>query len=160
MPENVRTSYEYKNEFMSFVITPDHSGGGVAWRYCSGVNLQRFLPITKGRHGLGSNPAMRGLQIVKCGVRDIVLSKGATSKSVRGINCPGIASTKDTWYTEFLLIENAPASLPEEIITFCAPDLLRSIFKACMLELQLPEKLPSAGELQVFIEGLVDKYGR
>jgi hypothetical protein len=57
-------TYDYINGFMYFVIRPDKSRGDGTFIYCSGVNLFRFLLITKGRHGLGSNPAMRGLQLV------------------------------------------------------------------------------------------------
>lgn len=153
-------TYEYINDFLFFVIRPEEGRGSGVLSYCSGVNLERFLPVTRRRHGLGSNPALRGVQIVKCGVRDIALAKGATPRAERGLNCSGIAPTKDTWFSESLLIENAPVSLPDEIMAFCVLDLLRSIFKACMLEVELPEKAPAPGELQVLLEGAVAKYGR
>lgn len=156
---NTQKSYEYINDFLFFVIRPDENRGRGAFIYCSGVNLFRFRPITKGRHGIGSNPAMRGLQSANHGVRDLALSKGATPKTIKGNDCAGIAPTKDNWYTELLLIENASESFPDEIINYCAINLLKRIFKACMLELQLPDKLPRPDELQEFIKTLCMKYG-
>lgn len=152
-------SYEYMNDFLYFVIRPDESRGKGALIYCSGVNIVRFSPITKGRHGIGSNPSLRGLQLVNLGVRALALTRGATPKALRGNDCAGIAPTKDTWYTELLLIENASESFPGEIINYCVINLLKKIFKACMLEVHLPEKLPAPGELQDFLEPLCRKYG-
>jgi hypothetical protein len=149
-------SYEYKNDFLYFVIRPDESRGKGALIYCSGVNVVRFSPITKGRHGIG-NPSMRGLQLVNLGVRALALAKGATPKALRGNDCAGIAPPEDTWYTELLLIENAPGSFPDEMVNYCVINLLRKIFKACMLEVQLPQKLLAPGELQILIESLAQE---
>ena len=128
--------------------------------YCSGVNIVRFLPITKGRHRPMSNPAMRGLQLVNVGVRAMALSNGATPKALRGNECAGIAPTKDSWYTERLLIENAPESLPDEIIHYGVINLLKKINHAILLGAKLPDELLKPDELQVFIGNLCSEYGR
>jgi hypothetical protein len=155
----MQDSTEYINAFLYFVVRPDKRNGEDLLIYCSGVNVSRFSPITKGRHGIGSNPSVRGLQLVNHGVRALALSKGATPRAIRGDNCAGIAPTMDTWYTELLLIENAPASFPDELINYCVITLLRKIFNACMLEPQLPGSLLKPDELQLFIETLCSKYG-
>jgi len=155
---NTQQSHKYKNDFLYFVMRPDESRGKGALIYCSGVNVVRFSPITKGRHGIG-NPSVRGLQLVNLGVRALALSKGATPKALRGNDCAGIAPAHDTWYTELLLIENASMSFPDEMINYCVINLLKKIFNACMLEVQLPEKLLTPDELQDFLEPLCRKYG-
>jgi len=152
-------SYEYINNFLYFTVTADNRNGKDILVCCSGVNVDRFSPITKGRHGIGSNPAVRGLQLVNFGVRDLALSKGATPRALRGKDCGGIAPTIDTWYTERLLIENASGSFPDEMIKYGVINLLKKIFKACMLDLQPPDTLLKADELQLFIEKLCAKYG-
>lgn len=157
---NTQQSHKYINEFLYFVISPDKSRGDGALIYCSGVNVSRFSPITRGRHGIGSNPATRGLQLVNLGVRNLALSKGATPRALRGNDCAGIVPTEDTWFTELLLIENASESFPDEMINYCVTNLLKKIFRACMLEVQLPEKLQTPDELQDFLEPLCRKYGR
>ncbi len=154
------STVEYINEFLYFVIRPDEKRGEGVLIYCSGVNIFRFLPLTRGRHGQDANPAFRGLQILNHGLRTLVLSKGATPKTIRGTDCAGIAPTQDHWYTELLLIENAPESLPDEIINYCPMNFLKKIFNACMFEVKLPEKMPEPFELQTFIESLCVKYGR
>ncbi|HKN19377.1 MAG TPA: hypothetical protein VJW95_06230 [Dissulfurispiraceae bacterium] len=151
-------TYEYKNYFLYFIIRPDESRGPHAWTCCSGVNVYGFLPITKGRHGLYANPSQRGLQQLHHMVTDFAASRGGKSRIIGGTDCAGIVTSKDFWYSDVLSIESASDSFPEELITFCVINLLRIIFNSCMLELPLPEKLPGPRELQVFIEGLCEKY--
>jgi hypothetical protein len=153
-------THTYINDFLYFVVRPDESRGKDVLICCSGVNLERFAPITKGRHGLSSSPAIRGLQIVRLGLSALALSNGATPKTFRGIECAGLAPTTETWYVDVLLIENVPRSFSAEIIEYGVLKLLESIFKACGMELILPDKLPEPDELQKFIEEQCRKYGR
>ncbi len=148
---------EYINEFLYFVLRPEKERD--AFIYCSGVNLFRFLPITKGRHRPMSNPVMRGLQLVNIGVRALALSRGATPKAIHGDYCSGIVPPDNGWYKEVLLIENATATLPEEVINYCAAELLRKIERAIMLGAELPERALKPDELQLFIEEMCNKYG-
>jgi hypothetical protein len=154
----MQTSYEYKNDFLFFVIRRDESRGAGALVHCSGINAVRFSPITRGRHGIG-NPSIRGLQLVNLGVRALALEQGATPRALRGNDCAGIAPPEGTWYTELLLIEHAPDSFPGEMLNYCVINLVRKIFKACMLEVQLPDALPGPAELQDLLEALCRKYG-
>jgi hypothetical protein len=150
-------SYEYINEFLYFVVRR-HDRGQNAFLYCSGINFDRFLPITRGRHRPMSNPAMRGLQLVNLEIRSLVLAQGATPRAIRGIFCDGITPARDLWYKEQLLIENARGSLPDEIIRFGVPHLLKKIDRAIMLGAELPEDLLTPPDLQVFLEALCKKY--
>ncbi|MGC2062568.1 MAG: hypothetical protein WA610_06285 [Thermodesulfovibrionales bacterium] len=154
------TRREYINDFLYFVVRPDESRGSGTLIYCSGVNLDRFTPLTKGRHGLSSNPVIRGLQIVRQGVSSLVLSKGGTPRIIRGKDCAGIAPTEDTWYSELLLIENASESLPADLIDFCVRSLFAKIFISSTTELQLPDKLPGPVELQQHIDALCRQFSR
>ena len=155
--EGDKASHSYINDFLFFVIKPDQSMGAGSYIYCSGAEIFRFLPITKGRHGLDSNPAMRGLQLVNLGVREMALSREATIKPVSG-DCAGIAHNSGAWYSERLLIENAPASFAEEVITYGVINLVKKIIRACTLPDVAPYTMLQPDELQAFIEGLCDKY--
>ena len=140
-------------------MRPDESRGKALLLCCSGVNIERFAPITRGRHGLSSSPAIRGLQIVRLGLSALALEKGATPKTFRGKECAGLAPTTETWYVDVLLIENAPELFPDEIIKYGILKLLESIFRACRLEIILPDKLPEPAALQEFIEEQCRKFG-
>ncbi len=156
---NENKSYEYKNDFLFFILRPVSSGGGNTYLYCSGINIDRFLPITKGRHRPMSNPAIRGLQLVNLGVRALALEHGATPKTLRGNECAEIIPVKDSWSAEQLLIRNVPESLPDEIISYCVINLLKKIDRAIILGATLPDKLLGPDELQQFIEAMCAKYG-
>ena len=153
------SAFQYANDFLYFLLRPERSRVENAMMYCSGVNVSRFGPITRGRHGIGANPSVRGLQLVNLGVRDLVLAKGATPKAIRGDVCVGIAPTTDTWYTEALLIENALGSFLDGLIDYAVINLPLKIFNASMLYPPLPDKLLKPDELQGFLDGLCRQYG-
>lgn len=153
------TGREYRNDFLYFALFPDTSGAEQTVIYCSGVSTTRFLPITKGRHRLGLNPAVKGLQLVNIGVRDLALSHGSTPRTEQGNDCPRFANPAEVWYSERLLIENAPAPLLGEVIQYAVIHILRKIFKAIMLDPDLPEVLLPPEELQALLERLCMQYG-
>lgn len=142
------------------MVKPDEGRGADTLIYCSGVNLDRFAPLTRGRHGLSSNPVIRGLQIVKQGVSALALSKGGVPRIIRGKDCAGLAPTADTWYSELLLIENTAALSPAEIIDYGVRNIFAKIFISSTTELQLPDALPAPDELQQHIDALCKKFGR
>lgn len=153
--------YQFFNDYMYFVLKRDPGRGEQAFLYCSGVNLAGFLPLTGGRHGLASNPALRGLQLVNLDVRALAISRGATPKALRTNESCAVTPKKGEWYSEVLLIENAPVTFPEELINSAPANLLRKIARACLLEhLSLPGEGAGPGELQSAIEGLLKEYGR
>lgn len=153
-------SYAYINDFLYFVFRPGENLGKGTFIYCTGVDLYRFTPITKGRHRPMSNPVMRALQLVNLDARAMALAKGATPKAIKGEHCTGVVPPSNGWYKEMLLVENVPDSLPDEIISHCVVHLLKKTFKAMgMTEVELPDKLLRPDELQVFIEGLCREFG-
>ncbi|MBI4686371.1 MAG: hypothetical protein HY756_01065 [Nitrospirae bacterium] len=149
---------EYKNEFLYFTVRSDEGRENNTIIYCSGVNYLRFLPITKGRHGLCSNPSIRGLQQLRHDISALALSHSATPIAVKGRECAGISPLKDAWYVEGLVIENAPLSLPEEIINYAPLSLIKKITNACLLDVAMPDKLPKPLELQAYLDELCSKY--
>lgn len=151
-------SYEYINEFMFFVIRPDEGMGEGASKYCSGINMTRLLPITKGRHGMGPNPAARGLQMTNLGLRDLAIANGITARAARG-HCAGIAPTMDTWFAYPMMIKDMTPSFAKEVLEYCPLTFLKKLSNACRLDFQLPDKTPGPDELQSFIEALCRKFG-
>jgi hypothetical protein len=106
-----------------------------------------------------SNPAIRGLQLVNLGVRDLALSKGAVPRALRGNACAGIVPLTEQWYKELLLIEKAPESFPNEIINYCVINLLKKIVNSCLLNVKPPETVFIPEELQAYIENLCKEFG-
>ncbi len=150
--------YEYQNDFLFFIVRPAPMRDDGSLLYCSGVDLYRFLPITKGRHRPMSNPAMRGLQLVNLGVRALALSSGATPKSLWDNKCAGLVPVREGLYKERLLIEKAPESFPEELIKYCVINIMKKISNASLLGETMPETVLEPDKLQEYIEELCRKY--
>lgn len=146
-------AHEYINDFFYFVVRADNAEGKEGLVCCSGVNIDRFAPLTKGRHSFASNPVIRGLQLVKHGISALALSRGAIPKFVRGTQCAGIVSTEETWYTELLVIEKAGNLSADEIIHFGAENLLEKICTGLRLERPL-EGASTPGDMQTYLERL------
>ncbi len=150
---------EYINDFLYFVFISDKSRGENAILYCMGVNLDRFLPITKGRHRPLANPARRGLQLANHRVRALALEKSAIPRAIKSNDCSEIVPKSNGWYRDKLLIENVSQSLPQDILDYVVLNLLQRIMNSCQLSEQLPDILPNPEDLQVYLESLCDKYG-
>ena len=156
---NMQKSFEYINEFLYLVVRPDESRGKGALLYCSGVNVTRFMPITKGRHGMGPSPCARTMQLTNLGVRDLAMAKGATARAIRGNHCAGIAPNMETWFTQPFLVENASDTFPEEMRDYFVMTFLKKLSLYIRLDFQIPESVPDAEGLQVYLEGLCKKFG-
>ena len=144
--------HAYINDFLYFVVRPQKKEDKDVLIYCSGINVTRFLPLMQGRLGLGSNPIVSGLQLVKYDLCALAISRGAEPKEhYCNIDCARTAPTKEGWYTEPLLIENPGALTPEEIVGFAVGSMIKRINAASLSDHQLPDHLPP-GELQTHIE--------
>ena len=145
--------HEYINDFIYFTVRPDRRGDRDVLIYCSGINLDRFLPMTRGRLGLGSNPILSGLKLVKYDLCTLALSHGATPHDYCGhSDCFGIAPTKEAWYSEALLIENPGNLRPDEIIRFAVGNMVKKIINTSLSDHQVPDLLLKPDELQPHLE--------
>jgi hypothetical protein len=146
--------HQYVNDFLYFVVRPENRGDKDVLIMCSGVNLTRFSPITKNRYGIGGNPILSGLQLVKYDVCSLAMSRGAVPRDIWGYHCDGIAPTQEAWYAEPLQIENADHLSPEEIISFGVRNMLQRVIACTRLGYQVPDKLPEPAELQEYLEDI------
>lgn len=151
-------SHEYLNDFLYFVIRPDENSTNGDLICCSGVNVNRFTPITKGRHNPMSNPAIRGLQLIQYDIMALAIEHGTSAKPIHGYKCNELPPTEEIWSTECLIIENPPPSLADRILNHSVLELLRKIDRASMLGATLPDKLLRPDELQVFLKSMCDEY--
>jgi hypothetical protein len=151
-------SRKYINDFLYFVIKPDKDEDNGNLICVSGVNVDRFTPITKGRHNPMSNPAIRGLQLMQYDIMALALEHGTTAKTFRGYKGRGLPPTEELWASECLLIKNAPPSLPDKIINHSVVELLKKIDRASTRGATLPDKLLKPDELQMFIESMCNEY--
>jgi hypothetical protein len=152
--------YVYSNRFMYFIFGKNESDP-TQWLYCSGVATPQFLPITRGRHGLASNPAMRGLQITDLDLVRQLIDRGATTASVKGNPCDKHVPKTGDWYRQLLSVKNADEHVMSEVVGQCPLRLVSSIFKACMVsDIALPEVAPSAEEFEKFLAAACEQYSK
>ena len=146
--------YQYINDFLYFAVRSEEKDGSDVLIYCSGVNVTRFLPMMQGRLGLGSNPIVSGLQLVKYDLCTMAISKGAEPKEhYCKTACAGMAPTKEGWYTEPLLIARPGGLPPEEIVRFAVSGMVKRINAASLSGRTIPDGLEPA-ELQVHLATL------
>ncbi len=148
-------TFEYVNRFMYFIVRETES----AWLYCSGVSMPQFLPITRGRHGLASNPAMRGLQLSDLHLRQQLHENGAQTSNVKGNPCDIHVPKSGDWYRQLLFIDDAGEELVRKLAAACPERLVGSIFSACLV----PDSIPlaakfSAAEMESFLLDVCEEY--
>ncbi len=148
--------FEYRNDFLYIVLKSSSQNRFI---YCSGVNITRFLPLTKGRHRLGQNPVEKGLQSVNNEVKSLLISEGASIKTPVGNLCPEIRKDgKDLWYTESFYIKGLDTIEFNKIAWYVVLHLLKKIYLAMMLDEKPPEMPLPPEELQEYLDRLCNKY--
>ncbi len=78
--ETIR-SFEYKNDYFYIIIRQVPEQGPKAYAYCCGINISRFDPLCWGKAGICSNPAFKGLQLLRADVSTYALKKGITTRN-------------------------------------------------------------------------------
>lgn len=156
MTESNSTSHIYQNEFLSIVIVPASGREMGAILFCASINLTRFLPLSRGIHGICSNPAFKGLQLLKADVSDFARERGIVTLPGDDRTCAPSVPHGDGWYHESLIIKNTPPGFAAELLEFSAATLVKKVLSVCKPEINLPAPLPNADELQKYIESLID----
>ncbi|HMK56136.1 MAG TPA: hypothetical protein VK448_05825 [Dissulfurispiraceae bacterium] len=156
----VDSIFSYVNKFMYFIVRPDDTEPG-AFLYCSGVSMPQFLPITRGRHGLASNPAMRGLQLADLNLRKELIDLGARTSEVKGNPCGPFAPGQGDWYRQLLRVTGADIEAIKKLAAKCPLRLVGSIFQACMItDIVLPAVSPSAEEFESLLTEVCKTYSK
>lgn len=155
MNEHVAVSpHEYKNDFLSIIIRPVPDGRQGAFLCCLSINISRFTSLARNTFGICSNPAFKGLQLMRADISAFTREKGFTPKSADEKVCADISPRGHGWYHENLLIENASVAFLRELMRFSVMGLVRKVLLVCIPDLKLPDEFPDPGALQKYIESL------
>jgi len=147
-------AHEYVNDFLYFSMRPDVKSDKGAMLFCSGINLDRFMPLVRMRCGIGGNPILSGLRLINFDICARETSKGATFKVLEGGGCQGVAPTKEAWYTQSMLIENGAELSSDEIIDYGVKSLVDKIVAGSALDRRAPDGVLTPGDLQVYLQEL------
>jgi hypothetical protein len=146
------TGHEFINDFLYFVVRADDSGDTLL--LCSGINLDRFMPIIRGRCGIGGNPILSGLKLVNFDICARAISLGAIPRMTGRTGCSGLAPTDETWHGLTLALENAAGLRPDEIVSFAVSSLAERIAACSLLKSRPPVGPYTPDVLQNFLEKL------
>ena len=143
----------YVTDYFFFSVKKDKKDGEDVLNYCSGVNLDLFLPMVRGRLGMGSNPITSGLLLLKYDLCGLARSKGATPRPDHGTTkSERLPLSEGTWLMETLLIENPSGMVPEEIVAFCVDNYFRRVAAFSVKKYEVPDSLLSPGDMQAQLD--------
>lgn len=145
------TVLQYRTDFLTIVIAPAQQAD--AYLFCSGINMAKFTDLCRGTHGIGSNPAFKGLQLLRAEVTAFCRSRGATPVAGEA-PCSPWSPQGHGWYHESLIVQNVPAGLPDELLRFSVMTLLRLVLSVCRPQANLPEAMPSPEDLPAYLASL------
>ncbi len=149
-------SFEYKNDYLYIVIRQAPEQGPKAYVYCCGINIARFDPICWGKAGICSNPAFKGLQLLRADVSAFALKLGIQTKNAEHIPCGPLSPQKGNgWYREntLLIVEASPTAV-QKILEFSVRDLVQTVLAVCAADAKLPARLPNSQQMQKYLESL------
>jgi hypothetical protein len=150
-------SYEYKNDYLYIIIRQAPEHGPMAYILCCGVNIRKFDALCRGTHGICSNPAFKGLQLVRADISAMAIRKGARSGKMEYGACMLMAPKGEGWYRESMLLDDVTPKIAKEVLDYAVRDLLTKVLTVAAPEAVIPKKLPNPPALQTFIQSLENR---
>ncbi len=149
-------SFDYKNKFLYVVIREEPGLPPDTYVYRCGINLSRFCPLSWRKGGICSNPAVRGIQLLRTHVSAFAAKQGMMAEKAEGI---GLTSPDtphgEGWYHEHpLRLEQAAPEKIREILEFSVLDLVKTVLVVCVPHAEIPAAFPDAAAMQKFLESL------
>lgn len=147
--------HEYRNDFffISFREAPGRGPG--AFLFNCAVNIPRFDPLCWGKGGVGNNPVMKGLQLLRTYVSAFAKNHGMAAGKAGVQQGTSVPLLGDGWFREEpLLIEGASPAQVREMIEFSAVTLVQSILNSCFPGPGTPVVYKDPEEMQQFLQSL------
>lgn len=148
-------SFEYKNAFLYVVIREEPGLEPDSYLYCCGINLSRFCRLSWKKAGICSNPAVRGIQLLRTHVSAFAAKQGMIVTKANNIDAAPITPHGEGWYHERpLRLKQAAPERIRELLAFSVMDLVRTVLFVCVPDAQIPIVFPDAAEMQTYLESL------
>jgi len=147
-------SFEYKNAFL-YVVIREEGPGPDSYIYCCGINLSRFCRLSWRKGGICSNPAVRGIQLLRTHVSAFAAKQGMIVTKAKDIDAAPITPHGEGWYHENpLRLEKTTPEKIRELLEFSVMDLVRTVLVVCVPDAQIPTAFPDAVAMQKYLESL------
>lgn len=148
-------SFEYKNAFLYVVIREEPGAGAGRYTFYSGINTRWFCRLAWKKAGICSNPAVRGIQLLRTHVSRFAAEHGMIAEKAEDAEMLAAAPQGDGWWNENpLRIEGASAEGIRELLEFSVMDLVKTVLVVCVPDLRVPAGFPDEAAMQKFLESL------
>lgn len=148
-------SFEYKNAFLYVVIREEPDLGPDSYLYCCGINLSLFCRLAWRKGGICSNPAVRGIQLLRAHVSAFAAKQGMLVNKAKGFDPAPITPHGHGWYHEDpLQLERTTPKKIRELLEFSVMDLVRTVLVVCVPDEKIPAAFPNSAAMQRYLESL------
>jgi hypothetical protein len=145
----------YKNAFLYIVIREETGGRPGSYIFTSGINTRWFCRLAWKKAGICSNPAVRGIQLLRTHVSRFVAEHGMIAEKAEGVDVIAEAPGGDGWWNETpVRIEGASVEQIRELLEFSVMDLVRTVLVVCVPDVQVPSAFLDECAMQKFLESL------
>ena len=148
-------SFEYKNAFLYVVIREEPGANRGSYIFHSGINTRWFCRLAWKKAGICSNPAVRGIQLLRTHVSRFAAEHGMVADKAEGIEMFAMAPGSDGWWNESpLRIAGASPEGIRELLEFSVMDLVRTVLVVCVPDAKVPAAFLDEAAMQKFLESL------
>ncbi len=148
-------SFEYKNKFLYVVIREEPRLGPDTYLFCCGINLRQFCRLSWRKGGICSNPAVRGIQLLRTHVSASAARQGMIVRKEKDIDAGLITPHGEGWYHEHpLRLERAAPERILGLLKFSVMDMVRTVLVVCVPDEKVPAAFPDAVAVQKYLESL------
>jgi len=146
---------EYKNAFLYIVIREEPGAGPGTYLFHCGINTRWFCRLAWKKAGICSNPAFRGIQLLRTHVSAFAAKQGMVADKAEDVDLFSLAPRGDGWWNENpLRIEGAASEGLRGILEFSVMDLVKTVLAVCVPDVQVPEAFLDEASMQKFLESL------
>ena len=155
MQNEPKGSWEYKNAFLYIGIREEAGAAPGRYIFSCGINTRWFCRLAWKKAGICSNPAVRGIQLLRTHVSAFAARHGMVADKADGIDIFAAAPRGDGWWNEDpLRIEGASPGRMRELLEFSVMDLVRTVLAVCVPDVKVPAAFLDEAAMQKFLESL------
>lgn len=146
---------EYKNAFLYVVMQEEPGAGPGRYIFYSGINTKWFCRLAWKKAGICSNPAVRGIQLLRTHVSRFAAEHNMIADKAEDTDPFAMAPRADGWWNENpLRIEKASPEAIRELLEFSVMDLVKTVLVVCAPDTRVPTSFLDEAAMQKFLESL------
>ena len=149
------SSLEYKNAFLYVVIREEPKAGPSSYIFYCGINTRWFCRLAWKKAGICSNPAVRGIQLLRTHVSAYAAKHGMVAEKAESIDIFAVKGQGHGWWNEHpLRLEGATPEKIRELLEFSIMDLVKTVLVVCVPDVKVPAGFLDEAAMQKFLESL------